>query len=394
MFVGCEDISELPPPKNLNFLWETPFRLSLTWEKPEDLDPTCKVNYTVRVHKSQNCSSKVTKTKCFKVSQLSLKVSVSNENGLCISVSTHPEHCEDRDHSRSTDIILPPPPVRLVTDRRYTYSHNNMTCTWKPGDDVQDLSFYYWLPVSESIIKCIPDKKTGECMIHNENFKKTIEIYYLFNGTHNGIPVNNTFEDELVQNVKLKKPELKIHRSGQDLQFETHDSDVKEFYKDCYIYKYTYSKCNENLNASGKKIYEVQYDPACQYRARVQVLFSEGCGSGESDLSDEVVYGENSDPNLPALLAVIIIPLVVSCCLVVSLLLLKSHKDIICPYIPRPTIFFKDMLNNNNTTAEDPQNPATARLYVASEEIIESKISVELDTPFVPSTNNVPHEPE
>lgn len=44
---------ELPPPKNLNFIWETPFRLSLTWEKPEDLDPYCKVNYTVNVHQSQ-----------------------------------------------------------------------------------------------------------------------------------------------------------------------------------------------------------------------------------------------------------------------------------------------------------------------------------------------------
>jgi len=50
--------------------------------------------------------------------------------------------------------------------------------------------------VSESIIKCIPDEsmKTGECIIHNEKLKEMVAIYYLFNGTHNGIPVNNTIE--------------------------------------------------------------------------------------------------------------------------------------------------------------------------------------------------------
>ncbi|KAI7814739.1 interleukin 13 receptor, partial [Triplophysa rosa] len=50
-FVGVENASEhLPPPKNLNFIWITPFDLSVTWEKPEGLDPTCRVNYTMEVH--------------------------------------------------------------------------------------------------------------------------------------------------------------------------------------------------------------------------------------------------------------------------------------------------------------------------------------------------------
>ncbi|KAK7170962.1 hypothetical protein R3I94_001001 [Phoxinus phoxinus] len=383
MFVGSEDTSELPPPKNLNFIWETPFRISLTWEKPEDLDSdNCKVNYTVHVHKSQDCSFKEG-AKSFKVSHLGLKVNVSNENGLCISVSTHSETCG---HSRPTNIILPPPQVRLVTDRSYEYSHSRMKCTWKPGDEVQDLSFYYWLPVSESIIKCIPDEtiKTGGCVIHNEQLKDMMEIYYLFNGTHNGIPVNNTFEGERpAQCVKLNKPQLSIHRVGQELHFETHGSDLDEFYNECYDYQYTYSKCNQNFSPIDKKKYDVLYDPACKYRASVKVLLSTDCGSGESDPSDEVEYGEDSDPNLPALLAIILIPLIVSCGLVVSLVLLRRHKDIIFPEIPKPTIsFFKDMFNNNNNNVintEDQRSPAA--LYVPSPEILESRISLLPNTP-------------
>lgn len=120
--------------------------------------------------------------------------------------------------------------VRLVTDLSCGYSHSRMKCTWKPGDDVQDLGFYYWyvifclpyhcfvflhishlsslrpwigcklvcfrLPVNESIIKCIPDgtMKAGGCIIDNGNLNTVMEIYYLFNGTRNGVPVNNTFE--------------------------------------------------------------------------------------------------------------------------------------------------------------------------------------------------------
>ncbi|XP_077083880.1 interleukin-13 receptor subunit alpha-1 [Siphateles boraxobius] len=386
MYVGSDNTPELPPPKNLNFIWVTPFRLSLTWEKPEDLDPYCKVNYTVHVRKSQDCSSKEAMTKSFRVSTLSHKVNVSNENGLCISVSTYPENCGGRDHSPSTDIILPPPPVRLVTDRSYEYSHSRMKCTWKPVDDVQDLSFYYWLPWNESIIKCIPDEtmKVGGCIIHNEQLRHTMEIYYLFNGTRNGVSVSNTFEDERpAQYIKLNKPQLTIHEVGEELHFETHESDSEEFAKDCYIYQYTYSKCNENLRANGTMKLEVQYDPACKYRASVQVLFAGVCGSGKSDPSDEVEYGENRDPNLPALLAVIIIPLIVSCCLLVSLVLLKRHKNIIFPKIPQPTLLFKDMFNN---ITEDQQNPATVRLFFPTEETVETRITLELQTL---STKNV-----
>lgn len=391
MFVGADNTAELPPPRNLNFIWETPFRLSLTWEKPEGLDPLCKVNYTVVV---KDCSSNES-IEDRRVPYQSSKLNISNVNGLCIHVSTNPESCGKRERSRSTDIIIPPPTVRLVTERKCSYSHNRMKCTWSPADGVQNLSFYYWQPVNESVIKCIPDEtmKTGGCIIHDTYLKEMTEIFYLFNGTHNGTTVNNTFKNDIIKSVN--KPHLTIQRKGQELHFQTNASDLDEFYVKCYRYRYNYSKCNEKFSEENQNMqFPVQYDPACKYRARVQVIFSNACGAGSSDPSDEVEYGENSDPNLSALLAVIIIPLIVSCCLLVSLVLLRRHKDIIFPKIPEPTLLFKDILINNMRTSEDLLSPAAARLYIPTEEIVESKISLEPDTPFILTMNNVPHKPQ
>uniref|UniRef100_A0A671NP86 Uncharacterized LOC107683515 n=1 Tax=Sinocyclocheilus anshuiensis TaxID=1608454 RepID=A0A671NP86_9TELE len=390
MFVGVEGISELPPPRNLTFKWETPFTLNLTWEKPKDLDPDCKVNYTVDVRHSQvNKNSQIRR-----VQNTTCKLNISNENGLCISVTVNPENCENKDHSPSLDISIPPPTVTLVKNRSYEYSHNRLKCTWSPVDVVQDLGFYYWY-VTLFLTVC-NDMKIGECVIHDTLLKDIMtSMFYLFNGTYKGKPVNNTFMDERpAQYVKLNKPQLTIQRDGQNLYFQTNVSDLDEFGPQCYKYNYTYSMCdkvNHVVFIEDSK-YEVDYDSNCMYRARVQIIFSDKCGAGKSRLSDEVEYGENRDPNLPALLAVIIIPLIVSCCLIVSLVLLRRHKDIIFPKIPEPTLIFKDMLINNIRIPESPRSPTDGRLYVPIEEIVESKISLEPETPLVPITTNARHK--
>ncbi|KAK9972226.1 hypothetical protein ABG768_025549 [Culter alburnus] len=389
MFVGGDNMTELPPPKNLTFIWETPFRLSLTWEKPEDLDHSCRVNYTVHVYSSQDCSGK---SNSKRVQTLGCKLEVPNENGLCISVITNPENCEQRRNSQPMNISIAPPSVMLVKNRSNEYSHSKMKCTWIPVVDVQDLSLYYWLPRDESIKKCTPDKtiKTRGCIIHDKSLKEAMNIFYLFNGTYNGTSVSNAFKDERpVDYVKLNKPQLTIHRDEQKLLFQANGSDLDEFTKECYTYQYTISNCNKKETTLDiKSQHEVQYDPACKYRARVQVIFSKNCGEGSSDPSDEVEYGEDNDPKLPALLAVIIIPLIVSLCLLVSLVLLRRHKDIIFPKIPEPSLLFKDMLINNIRTPEELQSPAAGRLYIPFEEVVESRISLEPDTPFVPTMKN------
>lgn len=158
--------------------------------------------------------------------------------------------------------------------------------------------------------------------------------------------------------MKLNKPQLTIHRDGQNLLFQANGSDLDEFDNRCYSYRYTISKCDkvnhplhfylivqdqvlsiltkshsssmtsaelrlcqlmehknvmflflfwsyiflllclQNITVHEREHHVVQYDPACKYRARVQVIFSDKCGAGSSDPSDEVEYGTSGPSNL------------------------------------------------------------------------------------------------
>ncbi|XP_043100924.1 interleukin-13 receptor subunit alpha-1 isoform X2 [Puntigrus tetrazona] len=382
LFVGAEGVSELPPPRNLTVKWETPFTLLLTWEKPKDLDPDCKVNYTVYVRSSLDCSS-IDLKNAKRVQDTTIRWDISNVNGVCVIVAVNPDNCKNKKQSPYLTTIIPPPTAVLVENVVCEYSHNKLKCIWSPVVVVKDLGFYYWSRENNTLIKC-NDMKFRECVIHDAEPKDTmLNMFYLFNGTYEGKPVNNTLMgDRLEQYVKLNKPQLTIKRDGQNLILQTTRlSDVETMIKnvECYEYNYTYSVCDKAAPAAVIKSssHELNYDSNCMYKARVQIIISQYCLRGKSDLSDEVVYGENRDPNLPALLAVIIIPLIVSCCLTVSLVLLRRHKDIIFPKIPEPTLILKDMLINNIKMPDNLRSPSDGRLYVAIEEVVESKISVE-----------------
>lgn len=391
MFVGVESASDhLPPPKNLSFIWVTPFTLNVTWEKPEDLDPTCKVNYTVEVHNDQVCLSKSPQKR--RTHNLNCTLYLSNENGLCIIVTTNPENCGNKHPSLPSNFIIPSPPVTLVRNLSCLYySINNMTCTWNTADDdVQGLRFYYWLTNESEIYKCshINDNMMIKgCDINSEYLKESAnDLFLMFNGTHKSISVNNTFKRKPPgDNVKLTKPQLNIKRDKQKLFFETIRSGFEQFAEDCFEYRYTYTKCSEEHSIQGLVNYSLPYDQDCKYIARVQIALKDYCGTGESESSGDMEYGENHDPNVPVLLAVIIISLIVSCCLIGCLVLIHRHKDTILPKIPEPSLLFKDILYYNIRMTEDSrlsQSPPVGPLYVPIEETV-SKISLEPDTLFL-----------
>ncbi|XP_057188764.1 interleukin-13 receptor subunit alpha-1 isoform X2 [Triplophysa rosa] len=268
------------------------------------------------------------------------------------------------------------------------YSINNLTCTWNLADDVQDLSLYYRLQQKkiDHITKCssyINDTmKIKGCDIYSEDFKENVdEMFFMFNGSHKGISVNNTFKKkDPGYNVKLNKPKLIIRRDEQKLYFQTIRSGFEQFAEDCFEYTYTYTKCNEKHNSiRGNNDYSLSYDHVCKYTAKVQIVLKDYCGTGQSELSDEVEYGVNRDPNVPVLLAVIIVPLVVSCCLIACLVLIHRHKDSILPKIPEPSLLFKGMIYNNIRMTDDPRNTSVGPMYVPIEETV-SKISLEPET--------------
>lgn len=48
------------------------------------------------------------------------------------------------------------------------------------------------------MVKKCNEMKIGECVINDTFLKNMTEMFYLFNGTYKGQPVNNTFKNKSV----------------------------------------------------------------------------------------------------------------------------------------------------------------------------------------------------
>lgn len=376
MFVGVENMSDqLPPPKDLIYTWSTPYTLVLKWKKPEDLDPTCTVNYTVIIFEGQIKHT-------YQVLNNSYSMNLSNKDGLNVSVHTNPGNCGTKSSSPPISFAIPPPPVMLVRNLNCIYySEDKMKFTWDPDDDAQDLSFY-WLHGNKSV-KCSSyineNMKIRGCDIISEDFKnQAFEMFYMAIGTYKNDTVINTFRmSEPNKNVKLNKPKFTIKRNGRNLLLQATRSGFESFDDGCFSYNYTYVKCNETTSAIvTTNIHIVEYDPNCKYKARVKMNYLERCGAGVIEESDEVEYGEDSDPNLPVLLVFIFIAVFICACLIGCFVLLRRHKDDLLPKIPDPSQFFKENINNFKTSYAAPG------LYEPKEESVVS-LSLEPQTPLL-----------
>ncbi|XP_055053119.2 interleukin-13 receptor subunit alpha-1 [Misgurnus anguillicaudatus] len=374
MFVGVENMpDQMPPPKNLMYTWRTPFTLYVKWEKPEDLDPTCTVNYTVTIFEGQF-------QHIIQTSNNFYSMNLSNKDGLNFSVTTNPGNCGNKQSSPPISFAIPPPPVMLVRNLNCIYySKDKMMCTWDPDDDdAQDLDFY-WLHGEESV-KCSSyiheNMKIRGCNITSEDFKsKTDDMFYMAIGTYKNSTVINTFRmPGPYQSVRLNKPKFTIKRNGRNLLLQTTRSGFEHLDESCFSYNYTYVKCNETTSARvNTNIHSVEYDPICKYKARVKMEFEENCGAGVIEESDEVEYGEDRDPNLPVLLVFIFIAVFIFACLIGCFVLLRRHKDDLLPKIPDPSQFFKENISNIKTSYTAPS------LYEPKEEPVES-LSLEPQT--------------
>ncbi|KAF7706263.1 uncharacterized protein LOC124388075 [Silurus meridionalis] len=186
----------------------------------------------------------------------------------------------------------------------------------------------------------------------------------------------------LDQSAMEPAPTIEIIRKGEDLHF--HSSPPKLEYPQCWKHRFEYTKCNEDpiqVCATYERNWTatVQYDVACRYAVKVQALFDEQyCGKDyyNSEISEPVYFGNNSDLDLPFTVAMIAIPVIMCACLIVAMLLFRRHKEKFLPKVPSPANFLKDMFDNNK---EMTKVLYVGELYVPNEEV-EEAIHVEPKT--------------
>ncbi|KAB5579458.1 hypothetical protein PHYPO_G00195280 [Pangasianodon hypophthalmus] len=383
--VGVDSLSgSLPPPENLSLSWD-PRNLSvhIHWREPAGLDTKCKVNYTLAIY-YEKCPPRQNTPNIHRTSDLSFNHPFSKEDEICVGLTTNPMVCENKPASKEVYKGLSPPLALVKNFSCVYYAEKKMNCTWTIVKNTPDLQLFYREvnKNKDSLKHCLSyltygTMKTG-CHLHDENLTTSAKVYFVINGTGDNHLINNRFMIEIRVAVKPPKPKVSITQEGERLHFQA--STPNFVAPQCLKYKYMYSKCNEKSEVveTEKNSTLVEYDTACKYAVRGQVIYSSYCGGDvdiESDMSEPVYYGEDGDPNLAFKVVMIITPLIVCCCLIAAIVLFRRNKDIILPKIPEPSLFFKDMLNSTSDGLS--KSLGGGKLYVPVKEVVVSGVSLE-----------------
>ncbi|KAL7876125.1 hypothetical protein AOLI_G00110880 [Acnodon oligacanthus] len=380
VFLGLDSAAvELPHPENLSLSW-SPDYLSVVaqWTEPPGLETDCKVKYEIHFY-SKKCPPSEEPVKKWRVNKLT-HTWATEENEVCVSITTNPEKCGNKTSSKSLLKGLSRPPGLVKNFTCVYYSHMKMNCTWSVINNAPDLQLFYG-PHNESSLKpCVSYigkglMRTG-CHLYGKEFVNDT-FFFLVNGTHRGLPVRSYFSREIRNFVKIPPPKLNISLVGKYLHIRSSPPDFKS---SCWIYQFDLRKCNEEETKSPENQqweFSLEYNEACRYTVRVQARY-QYCGEGGSDWSEPVHYGENRDPVRLLKMTLIITPLIVTCCLVVALVLCRRHKDYLFPKIPEPSLLVKDMLSNSKDKGLN-----VGKLYIPYEDVVEKKISLEPKSTFL-----------
>ncbi|KAK3545991.1 hypothetical protein QTP70_019303 [Hemibagrus guttatus] len=382
-------LGSLPPPGNLHLSWDQS-KLSITvgWREPAGLDTKCIVNYSLAIY-NENCPPKKNASHICRTKNLSLTLPISKEDKICVGITTNPEVCENKRASKEVYKDLPPPLALVKNFSCLYYAPKKMNCTWNVVKNTPNLQLFYRIEKNNEALKsCISyltsgHNKTG-CHMHDEDLTSNAEVFFVINGTGETHLINKFIIDIRASAVKLPKPKVIITKEGENLRFQA--IILKDFLApQCLKYKFVYTKCNEQRERiPSNSSLRVEYDIACKYTVRVQVIYTNFCGGDHdimSDMSEPEYYGEDSDPNLAFKVAMIVTPLIVCSCLIAALLMFRRVKDIILPKIPEPSLFFKDMLNS--TSDGFSKSLSGGKVYEPVKDIVASNVYLE---PMIPAS--------
>ncbi|KAK2860590.1 hypothetical protein Q7C36_004756 [Tachysurus vachellii] len=392
--VGAESsLGSLPPPVNLSLSWDqNSLNVNINWREPAGLDTKSKVNYILTIYK-ENCPPKNNASSLLRTKMLSLSYPVSKEEGICVGITTNLEIGENKIASKEVYKYLPPPLALVENFKCVYYATKKMNCTWTVVKNTPDLQLFYRIGEQNKTLKsCMSYLSSGHiktgCHLHDKDLTSNANVFFVISTTGEN-HLNNKFKIDINVSVKPPTPNVHITKEGEHLCFQAvipNDFLAPQ----CLNYKFVYTRCNEKSEEITKNSsLHVEYDTACMYKVRVQVIYSSMfCGEGhdiESDTSEPGYYGEDGDPNLAFKLAMIVTPLIVCCCLVAALLMFRRIKDIILPKIPEPSLFFKDMLNS---TSDGFSKGLDEKLYVPDKDIVASGVSLEPNSILLPQNHD------
>lgn len=324
--------AELDPPSNVTYSWIDPLtvNVSWTWHRPKDLPEDCEIKFTCKQGEKNPLRTSNT--------QFQDNLFSEESDTWKYSIRARSE-CNDKESNPATIVIKNPMPKAKLEDFKCYMSDSSINLSWiaNPSSPMS-LSYRQCETTPEPLEKCDPVNSTGrttECQMKGQFLQKDLCM------------VAETASERITFKPKCvaSSPEMNIIEDDSSLILTP---TRLELTTSCWHYNICYSACSEPFlckEYSMQQNYRIPYDKSClyelRYRARTNIF---SCTDIRTDWSETITY---SSKDWTLTVVAIVIPIIVSVCVILSCYCFRRHKDIICPDIPDPSTIFKEMINGN-----------------------------------------------
>ncbi|XP_072232802.1 interleukin-13 receptor subunit alpha-1-like [Leuresthes tenuis] len=269
--------------------------------------------------------------------------------------------------------------VELVKNFKCVLEATKMNCSWIPVNKSQNLSFFYR--------HCGKAESNTKSVEFNQPYRgENWEVFTLKpKWRYQDICVVVQTEDKMhtfKPKFAISTPQMEVKEDGDYLTLTWASPDVGGNCSWEYDVSYTHCSKKNQLTAQGPM--KILYDKCCEYEIHYSVKTDKYCPQVPGDNSKSQVYGaKRLCLETAAVVCAVVIPIVLFVCVILSCYCFRRHKHIICPVMPDPSDFLKEMMNGN----KENKTPAV-NLYKPVPERFDSEKIV-----LVPKTSPTAKEP-
>lgn len=373
MTFNCKADYQLPEPTDVTYRWDDQFQVTVSWswKKPDNLPKNCTVKYAVSRYELPQSVEPLPRSL---VNHFTVKYFTEDEHSdhwnISIQAVLDPV-CSHWKESRPVIKTIKTSKRRteLVTDFRCSLESHRTKCFWKPVNESVKLNISYRTSEEHDKIRAC-DGSTGHekdvCYLNVNNLNFGI---YVLVETETG---RNTLKPKFV--IPLPKMNIAEDKGYLDLTWEDRGPAVGK----CRLnYSVCITECNNVRTLHTKEPpLKILYNKNCQYKFQYSVQTDQYCIPLSSDLSEVITHGENRSPDEMLTVIAIVVPIILSVCVILSCYCFQRNREIFCPRIPDPSTIFKEMMMTGNRDSKSiPEN-----LYEAVPESTEHIILVPENT--------------
>ncbi|XP_033992260.1 interleukin-13 receptor subunit alpha-1-like [Trematomus bernacchii] len=335
-----------PPPTGLTFKWLDPLAVNVSWQNPSGLQDGA-VIYKIQLKGFEQT------VKCLSKKYL-INSSLIGSDHWTYQVWTVVGNCLSTNESKKVDITINSPKTQVkLKDTKCIIYTEGMNCSWKSTNKPFNLS-YRTCEHLKPLRVCDRPYSSAErsgCYLKDNDVCILVE-------TEAGW---STFKPRFV----IHPPKLIIKEENDYLTLKWKHQSIG---KCKWNFRVCYTRCNKSeicIQSEGPS--KIPYDKDCLYEFRSRTETKSYCSNVTSDFSDVVKYGSNKPPDQTLMVVAIVVPIILSVCIILSCYCFRKHSSILCPIIPDPSAIFKEIMINGNK-----DHKTTGNLYTPVPEPIES----------------------